>query len=157
LHTQAGVAKDSGNVLGLTSTYQTTDGASHAAADVWFVADKVATDAKAQPVVSASSLAVTVSGLAQTLSTFASEGGVSPWPGSGGLNTAASGNGSTVALSVSAPPVTLAGIASALGQFDANGQPTALPMLHAAPVSAQSGPMWPEGNSTGGALAIAKA
>jgi hypothetical protein len=34
------LSKDSGNLIGLTSTYQTADGASHAAADVWFVADK---------------------------------------------------------------------------------------------------------------------
>lgn len=32
--------KDNGNLIGLTSTYETADGASHAAADVWFVADK---------------------------------------------------------------------------------------------------------------------
>jgi hypothetical protein len=42
---QAGTATDNGNLLGLTSTYQTTDGTSHAAADVWFVADKAAANA----------------------------------------------------------------------------------------------------------------
>jgi hypothetical protein len=31
---------DQGNIVGLTSSYQTTDGATHAAADVWFMADK---------------------------------------------------------------------------------------------------------------------
>jgi len=40
LNATAGAATDNGNVLGLTSSYQTTDGATHAAADVWFVADK---------------------------------------------------------------------------------------------------------------------
>jgi hypothetical protein len=34
------LSKDNGNLIGLTSTYQTADGANHAAADVWFVADK---------------------------------------------------------------------------------------------------------------------
>jgi hypothetical protein len=34
------LSKDNGNLIGLTSSYQTADGASHAAADVWFVADK---------------------------------------------------------------------------------------------------------------------
>ena len=36
LQASAGSAVDNGNILGLTSTYQTTDGATHAAADVWF-------------------------------------------------------------------------------------------------------------------------
>jgi hypothetical protein len=42
ISTQAAVdlSKDNGNLVGLTSTYETTDGATHAAADVWFVADK---------------------------------------------------------------------------------------------------------------------
>ena len=34
------LSKDNGNLVGLVSTYETTDGTSHAAADVWFVADK---------------------------------------------------------------------------------------------------------------------
>jgi len=36
LQASVGSAVDNGNKLGLTSTYQTTDGATHAAADVWF-------------------------------------------------------------------------------------------------------------------------
>ena len=43
----AGTSTDNGNIVGLTSTYQTTDGATHAAADVWFVADKGGTNASA--------------------------------------------------------------------------------------------------------------
>jgi hypothetical protein len=35
----AELSKDNGNLIGLTSSYQTVDGATHAAADVWFVAD----------------------------------------------------------------------------------------------------------------------
>jgi hypothetical protein len=48
--------KDNGNLLGLTSSYQTTDGTTHAAADVWFVADRdqhaatAATNVSTQPV-----------------------------------------------------------------------------------------------------------
>ena len=38
------LSKDNGNLVGLVSTYETTDGASHAAADVWFVADKYHTN-----------------------------------------------------------------------------------------------------------------
>jgi hypothetical protein len=45
LQTVNGTEMDNGNLVGLTSTYETTDGTSHAAADVWFVADKSSTDA----------------------------------------------------------------------------------------------------------------
>ncbi|MBC7916913.1 MAG: hypothetical protein H7Y28_03790 [Rhodoferax sp.] len=34
------LSKNNGNLVGLTSTYKTEDGNTHAAADVWFVADK---------------------------------------------------------------------------------------------------------------------
>ena len=39
---EAQITRDSnqGNLIGLTSSYQTADGSSHAAADVWFVVDK---------------------------------------------------------------------------------------------------------------------
>ena len=39
LATTVGTATDNGNILGLTSTYETTDGVTHDAADVWFLAD----------------------------------------------------------------------------------------------------------------------
>jgi hypothetical protein len=54
LDVQRGDAVDHGNLIGLTSTYTTEDGASHAAADVWF----------------AQGLSGKVSGLTQALSTF---------------------------------------------------------------------------------------
>jgi hypothetical protein len=34
------LSKDNGNLIGLTSSYETADGATHEMADVWFVADK---------------------------------------------------------------------------------------------------------------------
>jgi hypothetical protein len=40
LQEQVNLSKDNGNLIGLTSTYQTTDGSTRAAADVWFVVDK---------------------------------------------------------------------------------------------------------------------
>jgi hypothetical protein len=40
LQDTATLSKDNGNLIGLTSSYQTTDGSTHATADVWFVADK---------------------------------------------------------------------------------------------------------------------
>ena len=44
ISTQATVdlSKNNGNLQGLVSTYETTDGATHTAADVWFVADRQA-------------------------------------------------------------------------------------------------------------------
>ncbi|MBP6851901.1 MAG: hypothetical protein KA164_09890 [Rhodoferax sp.] len=40
LQTTVGVQTDNGNLVGLTSSYQSTDGSTHAAADVWFLAGK---------------------------------------------------------------------------------------------------------------------
>jgi hypothetical protein len=56
---QVGSATDNGNILGLTSTYQTTDGASHNAADVWFLANKATAVAPAVPPVVAAVAAPT--------------------------------------------------------------------------------------------------
>jgi hypothetical protein len=56
---QVGSATDNGNILGLTSTYQTTDGATHDAADVWFLADKASAVAPATPPVVAAVAAPT--------------------------------------------------------------------------------------------------
>jgi hypothetical protein len=47
LNATVGTATDNGNVLGLTSSYETTDGVTHEAADVWFVADKGGVNAQA--------------------------------------------------------------------------------------------------------------
>jgi hypothetical protein len=46
-NTSVGTGTDNGNILGLTSTYETTDGVTHAAADVWFIADKGGANASA--------------------------------------------------------------------------------------------------------------
>jgi hypothetical protein len=40
LNAAVGTGTDNGNILGLTSTYETTDGQTHDAADVWFLADR---------------------------------------------------------------------------------------------------------------------
>ena len=52
------LSKDSGNLVGLTSSYQTDDGQTHAAADVWFVADKQAAYAPAAQVTEPTTAAV---------------------------------------------------------------------------------------------------
>jgi len=47
LHGLAGTASQNGNILGLTSSYTTADGATHDMADVWFTKDTPATTAAA--------------------------------------------------------------------------------------------------------------
>ena len=59
LQNQQDVSLNNGNIVGLTSSYQTADGASHAAADVWFQTGAAAT-----------SLTTSVSGLASAMSSF---------------------------------------------------------------------------------------
>jgi hypothetical protein len=61
LEATAGTGTDNGNVVGLTSTYETSDGNTHAAADVWFVADRNSAD---------QGLTSHVAGLAQAISAF---------------------------------------------------------------------------------------
>lgn len=45
----AGTGTDNGNILGLTSSYETTDGVTHDAADVWFLANRTPTTSTATP------------------------------------------------------------------------------------------------------------
>ena len=47
LNAAVGTDKDNGNLLGLVASYETTAGATHAAADVWFAADKGGAQAQA--------------------------------------------------------------------------------------------------------------
>jgi hypothetical protein len=122
--------KDNGNLIGLTSTYQTEDGVTHEAADVWFVADAnqappvltdvvqvcpvltdVVTVCPPPPAPVASDLRSQVSTMAQALTSYAA---ADP---SGGGATALSQSGaapSPVAIAVS-------GMVNAMQQFDANG------------------------------------
>ena len=81
---------DNGNLIGLTSSYETQDGVEHQMADVWFIADKVGSlvDAMANyapvgaPVASASPLpgteiassSVAVGGMVSALSQFDENG-----------------------------------------------------------------------------------
>jgi hypothetical protein len=76
--TTVGTAIDNGNILGLTSSYQTSDGASHAAADVWF---QTAPSAGAGL---AGGLSGQVSGLAQAIGAFDADDGFAK-PGAGAL------------------------------------------------------------------------
>ncbi len=69
LRAQAGLGIDNGNLLGLTSSYQTADGASHAAADVWFAVDVRAT-APAVALETPADLASRTSLLCQAIGSF---------------------------------------------------------------------------------------
>jgi hypothetical protein len=124
------LSKDNGNLIGLTSSYQTTDGATHAAADVWFVADRnqnvpAAVATVAPDAAPTTDLRSQVSSMAQALSTYAAADPVA--------------STSTAAAPGSAPPATpatlaVSGMVSAMQQFDANGNavkpqsPTAAPV-----------------------------
>jgi len=95
------VSLNNGNLVGLTSDYTTADGATHTAADVWFKA--------AAP---ADGMRGSVSGMVQAMSAFGEQ--VSAAARSGALRMEADRAG--VAGHV-------ANLASALGQFDADGKP----------------------------------
>jgi hypothetical protein len=64
LNLATNTARDSsqGNLIGLTSTYQTVDGSVHAAADVWFVVDTARLDSDAAPRLNSSNKLVTAIG-----------------------------------------------------------------------------------------------
>jgi len=68
LKAQTGTDTNNGNLLGLTASYQTTDGVSHAAADVWFAVKP--TEANVQ---ASNALPANVSRLAQAIGQFGGE------------------------------------------------------------------------------------
>jgi hypothetical protein len=110
------LSKDNGNIIGLTSTYQTTDGASHAAADVWFITDA---SKSAVPAASATSgttaLGDRVSDLVQAMGQFDGAASLSASSGSLGQSVTAG-----VADVVSATSVS--GMVDLLKQFDSDGK-----------------------------------
>ena len=105
--------KDNGNYIGLKSTYETNDGASHSAADVWFVADT-----SNQPPAVEPDMRTRVVDFVQAISAFE--------------ESAQSGGGQDATklqldAALDAPPVMALGTAvnqmsDVLKQFDANGQ-----------------------------------
>ncbi|MCX7101606.1 MAG: hypothetical protein NTX38_08955, partial [Methylobacter sp.] len=100
---------DNGNVIGLTSNYQTVDGNNHGMADVWFVADKNLAATTATGLTQ--SLATQVTGLAQAIQEY---------------TTATIPANPVLPSNLPTPgPATVSGnvggLASVLNQFDANG------------------------------------
>jgi len=148
------LSKDNGNLIGLTSSYQTTDGATHAAADVWFVAD--ANQANAAPntpvintgvaivppaagavdtslaaVAPADDLRSRVSSLAQALSAF---GNADPLSGTASASSQLTPTGATAA-GQSPVSLTVSSMVSVMQQFDANGNMVGAPTTGATPLA----------------------
>jgi hypothetical protein len=106
LHAKAGSNMDQGNLVGLVSSYQTTDGAQHAMADVWL---QVAPEDLRKNVTQMTQALAELSGDADVFASVSTQaGGEVPTPS---LQT------------LLAQPVSP--MAQALAQFDANGQPYA--------------------------------
>jgi len=99
---------DNGNLLGLVSDYQTTDGVRHAMADVWFATDRLGSSQNLQSQVS--ELATAIAGFKETQTAT-----VQTIP-----STATTSTGAAAPLAVNA-------IANSLKQFDVNGN--ALPSV----------------------------
>jgi hypothetical protein len=108
---------DNGNVIGLTSSYQTADGNNHGMADVWFVADK--NMAASTPTGLPQSLAAQVSGLTQAIQEYSTE--TIPTNPVQSSSLPLIPGGATVSGNVG-------GLASVLNQFDANGKPLTNPL-----------------------------
>jgi len=91
---------NNGNIVGATSTFQTADGQTHAAADVWFQ-------------MQAPAISSAVSGLAQAIGSYSSTAATPATSATPKLDVTGSGSGNQVA----------AAMADALKQYDANGKP----------------------------------
>jgi len=108
---------DNGNVIGLTSSYTTADGTSHAMADVWLVADKGSAAGVTQQsaIGGEQNLGAQVSGLVQALSSFDNSQ-------SGTVGNASSSITAPLSMSVNQTvAVNVSGLVDTLKQFDANG------------------------------------
>jgi hypothetical protein len=100
LATESNASLDNGNVLGLNSSYQTTDGVSHAAADVWFQVD----------------LRANVNNLTQAMSEFGTSS-------NSGATTAGSLTDSAAKVPDLLPALAVANLVDAMKQFDAQSAP----------------------------------
>jgi hypothetical protein len=145
LSAQASSAVDNGNLVGLVSSYTTTDGASHQMADVWFATHEIPADiAVPEPKASTAppiSLAMPESALTAPVVTTATAVGaptqdlnaqvgglvdaMQAFGSSGSTKAADSGSPNLNVPTASAKPLAsgLLGMVDALKQFDANGQP----------------------------------
>ena len=128
LDPSATVEKDAGNIVGLVSSYETSDGSSHRMADVWFVADKKASENATTPDLSssASDTETGTSGIVQSIASFydadAASAEVRPaFTADLGMPAQAGAN--------------MVGIVNSLRQFDANGKEIGTTVLGTAVVA----------------------
>jgi hypothetical protein len=110
---------DNGNIVGLTSNYQTTDGAVHEIADVWFAVDNTLSGTSS-PVDQSSSVDLSgrVTELAQAISSF--DSALQPGNAAQNAPTLPVVTQATVTATLSA---TVSGMADVLRQFDSQGMP----------------------------------
>ena len=104
---------DNGNLIGLTSTYETTDGVTHAAADVWFLADT-----SGQPVAPEPDMRSRVVDLVQAMASFNDSARAASGREAGKLQL---NPGSDALLGVTAG-VHVSQMADVLKQFDTHGR-----------------------------------
>jgi hypothetical protein len=158
--------KDNGNLIGLTSNYQTVDGKTHAAADVWFVADAnqnlpVLTDVVPATALSLPDAAQAAAATSLSLPATPTLAAATP-PAASDLRSqvstmaqalssyaAADPSGNAAAAQPGAAPspaaVAVSGMVHAMQQFDANGN-----------VNKPAAPAVPPLNGTQGAAAQLK-
>ncbi|MDD5029140.1 MAG: heme utilization protein, partial [Rhodoferax sp.] len=169
LQTTASSTTDNGNLVGLTSSYQTADGLNHVAADVWFVADKpiaavspiapvtgvpAVPDVPAvvvppvPPVDTAENLRTRVSSLAQSISAF--DAGQASNEASIVAPISASGSGP--GTGPGAGTMVAANMAGVMNQFDANGNPLSNLAGVALPAVKPLIPTGPQDPASGGFL-----
>jgi hypothetical protein len=144
LNAQTSTEVNNGNVIGLTSSYTTSDGASHGMADVWFQTSSdtpsgnaaapvpvastvpaappslqlpsanIAADNSPVPSTAPAPVQSPVGSMVDAMASFSSAAGATP------------GGAPSATQLTTAPPITgagLTGMVDALKQFDANGQP----------------------------------
>ena len=115
--TERVIQQDNGNIVGLISSYQTTDGTSHAAADVWFI-----TRAGASPA-TPEALGAGLPDLVSRVGNLVEAMGVYQTAYAGTTDTRLNGLGGAPGLvfSSSRDAMAVSALVSALQQFDANG------------------------------------
>jgi hypothetical protein len=124
----ASATKNNGNIEGLVSNYETVNGAKHAMADVWFVADK--NEYATPPATSVGNsksvtedLSSRVGGLAQAIGSFnVDQTSTASLPAAPGVNSASS----TLSATTNIVSANMGGVVEALKQFDPNGNPIGL-------------------------------
>jgi hypothetical protein len=126
LQAKAGIGTDNGNLVGLTSTYETADGTTHAAADVWFATDRINSSTGSTSINSAAIVPVPVeaktdlrslaSNLAQAMGSYGDSSSAQSL-----LSGARYDASSSVAATNTAFSLAVVSMVDVMKQFDSNG------------------------------------